>query len=140
MNTVGQMLVRSFPEIVNEFAFSEEGVVIEPAGDAILVRKCEVVSYTRINWNQSYQHIPIRTMSGENRFLELPTRRVFNFSNKISCLDKLNNLVGIRIRINQGNGSTTQTSLCKMVAAQPESGRDCLFAKEREGICVRLYF
>ena len=92
-----RLVLRNFPEMANELIFNEEGTVVEPVGDALLVKKCELVMYSEIFWNQSindvcFQHFPVKTLAGEIKFLELSTRRVYNASEPMSCESRSDHL------------------------------------------------
>ena len=92
-----RLVMRNFPEMANELVFDEEGTIVESVGDALLVKKCDLVLYSNIFWNQSihnvcFQHFPIETVTGKMRFLELTTRRVYNESEVIPCESRAEHL------------------------------------------------
>ena len=87
------LVMRNFPEMSNELIFEEEGFVVESVGDALLVKKCEVIRYANVVWNQSingvcFQHFPVSTLTRGVMFLELSTRRIFNESEIIACQER----------------------------------------------------
>ena len=92
-----KLIMRNFPSIANELVFNEEGTVGESVGDALFIKKFELVRYTEIFWNQTidgvcFQHFSVKTLTGRVEFLELSTRPVFNVSEKMRCGDRLDHI------------------------------------------------
>ena len=84
------MNMHSYPDTVGEIVYQEKGILVMPMGDALLVKKCMVVLGFKIAWDQKindtcYLLYPVRLVSGDWKFLELSTRRIFNRSQDISC-------------------------------------------------------
>lgn len=64
------LVVHSFPELAHEIMFQEPGVIVENSGDAIVIKRCQLVLYDVVFWNQSisgrcFQHFPLKTSLGE---------------------------------------------------------------------------
>ena len=76
--------------MAHEIIYPQPDIIVEPLGDAILVKKCQTILYKEIFWNQTLEkrcfvHYPLLTATGEIKFLELVTRRIFNESYELPC-------------------------------------------------------
>ena len=81
--------VHSFPDTVGQIIFEEPGKVIQPAGDAWLVKECLEIKDYEINWGKQindtcYHLFPVKLSNG-TKFLELQNRRLMSYSHKIEC-------------------------------------------------------
>ena len=87
---IQKLIMHSFLEVAHELMSNREGEFVESVGDALLIRKCDLVIIREIYWNQTwngtcFQLLPVITTVGEIKYLELSTRKIFNSSMSISC-------------------------------------------------------
>ena len=90
ISNLHKLLMHSFTDVVDELMMDSKGHIIENAGEAIIIKKCRMVSYKKIAWNQKlndtcYMYFPIMLQSGTINFLELITRRIYAESPTIDC-------------------------------------------------------
>ena len=89
------MNIHSYPDTVGEIVYKNKGVLVTSIGDALMVKQCQVVLGFKVLWTQKlnntcYMLFPIILASGSMKYLEFPTRRLFNTSHRINCRNRNN--------------------------------------------------
>ena len=87
------MNAKSYPDTISAILGDEPGILVVPVGDAMLVKRCRMLLNYKVAWDYEindtcYLFLPIHLEAEGLKFLELATRRVFNSSHRISCIDR----------------------------------------------------
>ena len=82
--------IHSFPDTLDKFLYEQGGHIIEPRGDAVIIKKCKQITEYKIIWdrklnNTCYSMIPIILEKGITKFLELSTKRTIASALKVNC-------------------------------------------------------
>ena len=92
-NEISQLvnwLVTKFPSEVSNYLHPKPGLIVVPAGDALLISKCKNITRYRIDLTRQigsncYMHFPVQIQINNTRFLSLHDKRLITNSQKIKC-------------------------------------------------------